>query len=213
MIMRAHGNTQLVRCKTLLVVPDENLRRELIAMIEEDDRVRARLAADGSLFRGYHPEMEALHRRNAARLRALIEETGWPRRSRVGEDGASAAWRIVQHAIGEPEVMRACLLLLEEAAASGEADQKEAAMLVDRVRVLEGRAQLYGTQYDWDATGSFMALINGVEDVERVEERRRAVGLPPIEWRRRPPPDEPPPEDHAAREREMLAWARRVGWR
>jgi hypothetical protein len=33
------------------------LRQELLAMAEEDQRVRAELAADGSLCQGYHPVM------------------------------------------------------------------------------------------------------------------------------------------------------------
>jgi len=50
-----------------------NLQDELLAMAEEDRRVRAELAADGSLFDGYHPKMQAVHDRNAARLTAVIE--------------------------------------------------------------------------------------------------------------------------------------------
>ena len=69
-------------------------------MEAEDDRVRARLAGDGSLFGAYHPEMEAVHRANAARLRVIVEEIGWPGKSQVGEDGAHAAWHVLQHAIG-----------------------------------------------------------------------------------------------------------------
>src|SRR5207247_1273888 len=70
------------------------------------------LARDGSLFQGYHPRMEALHQRHATRLAALIDAHGWPGRSRVGEEGAQAAWLILQHAIGNPPLMRRGLTLL-----------------------------------------------------------------------------------------------------
>ena len=36
---------------------NDALRDELVAMAEEDQRVRAELASDGSLFDGYHPRM------------------------------------------------------------------------------------------------------------------------------------------------------------
>src|SRR2546422_2708299 len=64
------------------------------------------LARDGLLFQGYHPRVEALHQRHATRLAALIDAHGWPGRSRVGEEGAQAAWLILQHAIRNPPLMR-----------------------------------------------------------------------------------------------------------
>jgi hypothetical protein len=191
----------------------DDLRAELLALAAEDAAVRERLAAEGSLWAGYHPEMEAVHRRNAARLRAIVEQIGWPGRSAVGEDGAHAAWLVLQHAIGEPAMMRGMLPALERAAASGEASTVDLAMLVDRIRVLEGRPQRYGTQYDWDETGMWMVPIGSVEDPEAVDARRRAVGLGPMVWRKPPPEGEPAPDDVEARQRDMDDWARRVGWR
>ena len=37
------------------------LRNELVQMDDHDQAVRAELAADGSLFQGYHPRMAAVH--------------------------------------------------------------------------------------------------------------------------------------------------------
>ena len=52
--------------------------------------LRAELAADGSLFGGYHPRMAAVHRHNAARITAMIGERGWPGYALAGVDGAAA---------------------------------------------------------------------------------------------------------------------------
>ncbi len=192
---------------------DGHLRAELLKWIAEDDETRERLARDGSLFVGYHPEMEAVHRRNAGRLCEVLTRVGWPGRSLVGEDGASAAWRIVQHAIGEPALLRGCLPLLLAAAAEGEADPAEVAMLEDRICVFEGRRQRFGTQFDWCEDGAAMVPMVGVDAVESLAERRAAVGLPPMEWRRLPTRGELPPADVTARRAEIEVWARRVGWR
>jgi hypothetical protein len=192
---------------------DEDVRADLIEWIAEDDETRERLAREGSLFVGYHPEMEAVHRRNAARLREVLARVGWPGRALVGQDGASAAWRIVQHAIGEPALLRGCLPLLQAAAAEGEADPAEVAMLEDRIRVFEGRPQRYGTQYDWSSDGMAMVPMVGIEAPESLAQRRAAVGLPPMVWRNPAPTGSAPPADRAARQAEMEAWARRVGWR
>jgi hypothetical protein len=55
-------------------------------MAAEDRRVRAELAADGSLFDGYHPRMAQVHRRNAARHEASLDGHGWPAAALVVED-------------------------------------------------------------------------------------------------------------------------------
>lgn len=197
---------------------DENLRQELLTMLAQDLSMREELAADGSLFEGYHPRMEALHRKNAARLAQIIEHLGWPGRSLVGDDGAKAAWMIAQHAISEPDLQRRALILIKRAADLGEAPPWQAAMLEDRIRGFEGRQQIYGTQFDWDADGE-MSPYPAIENAEQVDERRREVGLGPLgeEIKRRreaiAETNERPPDDIAEWRRQVEEWARRVGWR
>ena len=194
---------------------DLALRDELLAMEQEDLRVRAELAADGSLFEGYHPQMEAVHRRNALRLLEIIEAHGWPGERLAGPDGAQAAWRIAQHAIGEPEFQRQCLRWLSEAAEAGDVPAWQPAFLEDRVRVFEGRPQLYATQFQVSDDG--WPVPFPIEDPHGVDERRRAVGLEPLaDQLRRAHQEEVTPPDPATRERrerEYHEWLRRVGWR
>ena len=190
---------------------DDALRRELLALAAEDGRVRDELAADGSLFGGYHPRMEAVHRRNAARLRELLAAHGWPGRSRVGDDGAEAAWLVVQHAIGEPAFQRESLARIREAVARGESPAWQAAMLEDRIAVFEGRPQRHGTQLEHDADG--WPRPCETEDPDGLDERRRAVGLEPMAERLARAEREPPPADPARAAAEYAAWLRRTGWR
>ena len=157
---------------------EDVLRNELLAMAAEDRRVRAELMADGSLSDGYHPRIEEAHRRNAARLTESIAGHGWPGRGLVGEDGAHAAWLVLQHAIGNPGLQRRGLQLLREALAAGEAPAGPAAYLEDRICFFEGRPQKYGTPYDGDESGELNP--HPVEDPAGVDERRRAVGLGPL---------------------------------
>jgi hypothetical protein len=195
---------------------DEELRAQLTAMADEDARVREALAADASLYDGYNPQMEAVHRANAEALEVALE-SGWPGVSRVGKDGADAAWLVAQHAISRPEFQRRCLALMEEAVARGETPAWQAAYLNDRIRTLEGRGQLYGTQFDWDEAGEMSP--QPIEDEANVDARRAEIGLPPladaIEKNRRGVAEngEPAPKDHAKRRGEFEAWLRKVGWR
>lgn len=194
--------------------PHADAGARLVALADEDLRVRAELAADGSLFAGYHPRMEAVHRHNALALREVIDRIGWPTTSVVGEAGAEAAWLIVQHAIGEPDFQRACLVAITSAVAAGDVPPWHAAMLDDRIRVFEGRRQRYGTQLEPDDRGVLRPCA--IEDPDRVEALRAEVGLSPLSEKlaalaRQPP--EPVPADREAFEREKQAWLVRAGWR
>jgi hypothetical protein len=151
---------------------DSALRRELLAMVNADQQVR----------QGFGPQMQpeklarmqAVDTKHTARMKAMIVEHGWPGRSLVGDDGAHAAWLLVQHA--DAFFMAQCLPLMEHAVSGGEASAEDYAYLPDRVRMNQGKPQVYGTQFTSGADGKL--VLHPVEDAEHVDERRRAVGLP-----------------------------------
>jgi hypothetical protein len=83
-----------------LLVIDEELRRELLDMRAEVMRVRQELLESGELGGSYAPQMEAMHVRNASRLRELIAAHGWPvrvLRARMGpkRHGSSSSMQSV----------------------------------------------------------------------------------------------------------------------
>jgi hypothetical protein len=192
---------------------NDSLRRELLAMRAEDLRVRGELEAAGELGGPYVPRMEAVHVRNAARLRELIAEHGWPDQDIAGEDGAKAAWFIVQHAVGEPAFQRQSLGLLQSAAADGRIPAWHAAFLEDRIALHEGRPQRFGTQWiddPDDGRGRPWRLA----DPEHVNQLRASVGLGPLH-----PIPEPGPPLPEAKRRELEesrawwdTWLRSKGW-
>jgi hypothetical protein len=200
-----------------MTAPDpETWRSRLLAAAANDIETRSRLAADGSLFDGYHPEMEAVHLHNAVLLEQAFEVLGWPGRSALGDDGARAAFLILQHAISRPDLQRRGLALLLEAIPRGDGNALDAAHLADRIAVFEGRPQTFGTQFDWS---DGVLTPAPVADPGTLDERRASVGLPPIAETvaairaRAAAEGERPPTDMATREAAFAAWARRVGWR
>ena len=196
---------------------DDALRQTLLDLARRDHETRERLAATGELFDGYNAEMEEVHRENAARLAAILDERGWPGRSVVGEEGGRAAWLVVAHAISMPGIQRRGRDLLREAVEAGEADPTWLAKLTDRIRVFEGKGQIYGTHFDWDEDGQMSP--NPIASPDRVDERRAEVGLPPLRddvARMRAQvaaSKEEAPADWEARQREIDAWCVEVGWR
>ena len=73
--------------------PAETWRDAFLRAAEADLETRARLAATGALFDGYHPEMEAVHLENAALLEQAFAAIGWPGRAALGEDGVTPVMR------------------------------------------------------------------------------------------------------------------------
>lgn len=192
------------------------IKHELLEMLEEDNRVREELIAKGDLFKGYHPEMEAVHQRNAQALENIINQHGWPGISLVGEEGTNAAWLILQHAIGNPGLQRKCLPLLKKSASSADIPAAFVAYLEDRICVFENRPQRYGTQFDWDKNGELSPCQ--LQDPENVDIYRESVGLGPlsnsIDHKRKQAATEgeSPPPDFEKRQREKEDWAKSAGW-
>ncbi len=189
----------------------------LIAAARHDLETRARLARTGELFEGYHREMQAVHDANAALLKEAFEALGWAGRDKLGDDGAAAAFLILQHAIAHPALQRRGLELMLDAIPLGNANVLDAAYLTDRIAVFEGRAQTFGTQFDWDANGQLSP--SPTHDEAGLDERRASVGLAPIadviaEMRARAAAEgQTTPADLAKRRAEAEEWAIRVGWR
>ncbi len=196
---------------------NETLRDALCDLAARDNAVRTELARTGELFGGYHPRMAAVHDDNARALAGIIAEWGWPGMSLVGEQGAEAAWLILQHAIGHPTLLRESLPRLSAAAEAGDVPAWQAAYLHDRICALEGRPQRYGTQFDWDSEGQLSPLA--LEDAEQVDVLREAVGLGPIDERisearaNAEREGEQAPDDIAEWQKKKADWARSVGWR
>ncbi|MER5327022.1 DUF6624 domain-containing protein [Streptosporangium roseum] len=155
---------------------DAELREELLRRVERDQAVRTRGPAGEPLPRELAEEWDAVDIGNTAFLKEVIAERGWPGKDMVGETGAHAAWLLAQHADQDPQFQRDCLPLLRAAVDAGQAQPSELAYLVDRVRVADGRPQVYGTQY-WTHDGVFEPRL--IEDPERLDTRRTEVGLSP----------------------------------
>jgi hypothetical protein len=191
---------------------NEELRRELLAMVDEEQELHTRLSESGEIYGGYHPALEELNLRQALRLEQIIETQGWPGTSLVGSDGAHAAWFTAIHAISRPAFQRRCLGLLRDAVERGEVPAAQAAFMEDKIAFMERRPQRYGTQFDWDEKGQMSPWT--LAEAEHVDELRAGVGLGPLKGRIEEfrASDEGRPTDSTEYSRRFEAWRRKVGW-
>ena len=112
---------------------------------------------------------------NTARMKEIVEQIGWPTISKVGEETASAAWLLVQHADHDVVFQEHCLALMA-AAPEGEVKKSDIAYLTDRVRVNKGLPQVYGTQFFRSAQMTAFEP-RPVENPEGVNVRRKQMGI------------------------------------
>ena len=192
------------------------IAKEIIQLQNDDLALRDKLVQNGQLFDGYNKEMEALHNRHAEILNNIIDKIGYPTVEKVGREANEAAWLVIQHSIGQPEFMKKCAVLLEKAVAENQADAKQLAYLTDRITGFEGEAQLYGTQFDWDAGGEMSP--KPFDDIEKVNRRRKTVGLNTLEEQTEIirkqviAENQKTPADMKERNKQVDEWRKKVGW-
>ncbi len=110
---------------------------------------------------------------NTKRMKEIVAEIGWPTISKVGKTASYNAWVLVQHADHDVPFQAYCLQLLKEAPPY-DIDPENLAYLEDRVRVNQGRPQLYGTQFDQIDN---QHVPYPIEDIYDVDARRAAFGM------------------------------------
>jgi hypothetical protein len=194
----------------------EKISQKILGLKEEDDKIRAKLVKNGALSNGYNQEMKVIHNSNAEELNRIMDLIGFPTAEKVGEKASNAAWFIIQHSIGQPDFMKKCASLMKKEVENRQADQIDFAYLTDRISVLEGKAQIFGTQFDWDEHGE-MSPIH-IDDYHKVNVRRKALGLKSLHEQtkvmreRTKAENQQPPKNYQERKRAYNEWRKSVGW-
>lgn len=108
----------------------------------------------------------------------IIEEKGWVGKSLVGGQANMTLWLVIQHA--PLETQEKYLPLLKKSVLKGESSGSHLALLEDRIQMRNGKPQTYGSQITTDKeTGE--QVVYEIREPEYVNQRRKEVGLGPIE--------------------------------
>jgi hypothetical protein len=150
-----------------------NAKKQTIAIAAELVRIAAIESEIKQGKRSPDPEQSKAH---LGTLKRVINAIGWPSASKVGARASHASWLLALQADFDREFQIKALELLQS---DKDTEPSEIAYLVDRIRVLEGERQLYGTQYQVDPKGNIVPLP--IEKFEEVDERRKEAGLGPFE--------------------------------
>jgi len=143
---------------------------DLEAMAAPDQKYRAKTMDGKELTKEEWKLQTDIDVASMKRLAQIIDAYGWPGVRFAGR-ASQTAFLVLQHA--DHDTQRKYLPLLRDAVSRNDALGGHLAMLEDRVRVADGKPQLYGTQL-----GGAPLRFDPIEDEAHVDERRAAVGLP-----------------------------------
>jgi len=148
------------------------IAKKIIQMAKEDQAMHFIAQKDKSKW---NPDID---NKNTQILKEIVADIGWLTISRVGSKVSNKAWLLIQHADEDLDFQKECLKLMKDKA-NNEVNPANVAYLEDRIRVAEGRPQLYGTQfYKNPKTDKLEA--RPIESTEGLNKRRAMVGLKPF---------------------------------
>lgn len=119
-----------------------------------------------------------IDRQNVSLVTSIIESCGFPRREEVGDIAISGLFLVIQHS--PRKFIEKYLPEVKKCASMGDLSLAEVALMEDRLLMLNGERQIYGTQVVRDfKTGGWK--VYPIQDVRNVNQRREEAGLEPIE--------------------------------
>lgn len=124
-------------------------------------------------------KIKQIDQENTKEFKRIFKETGYIS-SKYGQDVQLAAFLIVQHMPKEEcSFMKRYLSLMKEDLDN--INPLNYAQLVDRIRIYEGKKQLYGTQFELIGKKEGVYKVKEIYDFKRVDERREKIGLGKLE--------------------------------
>lgn len=143
--------------------------QDLVKMSASDQLYRGRDATGASLTDEDWRQQTAIDVANTKRLSEIVDIFGWPGLRFAGA-ASQTAFLVLQHS--DNATQRKYLPLLRQAVERHDALGAQLALLEDRLRVAEGKPQLYGSQLVGEPLH-----FQPIEDEANVDARRRSIGL------------------------------------
>lgn len=141
------------------------------------DSVRLAYGGDSKELKALMKAMKATDSLNLVKVSGIINTYGWLGEKDIGSLCNTTLFMVIQHSDLTTQV--AYLPLMREAVKQGNARAASLALLEDRVALLEGKRQTYGSQLSWNMKTN-VYVVMPLEDPDRVDERRAAMGLEPM---------------------------------
>lgn len=161
-------------------IANPELARFIDGLAAEDQRPYERLKKNEITAEQAEKDFKTVTANNVVHLKRIIKKYGYPSHKLVGKTSSHHFWMMVQHSDSDRAFQKKVLKLMLKKVKKNEASGQDYAFLVDRVRVNANQPQLYGTQIVVNDVKNGYEL-KPVFQPEELNERRKEIGLPPIE--------------------------------
>lgn len=119
----------------------------------------------------YDPEID---KQNLIKIVSLIEHCGMPTLKEVSKKQMNAIWLVFQHA--DNTNRKKYFPLLKKSAENGDLEKSNIALMEDRILMMDGKPQLYGSQISQNRETNKWEIYQ-LDKPETVDKRRAEVGL------------------------------------
>lgn len=117
-------------------------------------------------------QMEPIRNENYKVAQSILSNCAFPDTAQIGQDNMEVFLEVLRNS--DRNLIVYHYGKIKDAMESGKLDKKNFAVIQDRLLMLNGYPQIYGSQVFWDR-------LHPIDEPETVNERRAAVGLKPIE--------------------------------
>lgn len=157
-------------------VENKAIRKELVRMREDYEKLNAKISENLEKNRGRIPEMNLMGEKHLLRVCQLIKDNGWLGRAALNDDGFNALKFLITTNKAF-EMQREFLPILTEVAKLGQIGNPLLASMVDNIRVGSGLPQMFGTQA---TIRNDVLYLYPLLNEDNVYEWRKLYDLPPL---------------------------------
>ena len=118
-----------------------------------------------------------IDRENLVTIVSLIEKCGMPTLKEVNQKQMSAIWLVFQHA--DNYHRKKYLSQLKKSAENGDLRKSQMALMEDRILMIDGKPQIYGSQISQDRENGGWKIYD-LANPETVDKRRAEIGMEPL---------------------------------
>lgn len=160
-------NQELIQRLEEIHNSDQESRDELMTVLEQKGR-------DSDEFKAINKKVSQIDSVNTSEITQILDQNGWLGESTIGKQGNITLFLIIQHA--NLQTQKKYIPMLEDAVKSGNAKPIFLAMLQDRIAMLDGEKQIYGSQLNTNKETDQL-YVHPILNPENVDKRRAEVGL------------------------------------